>query len=281
MFTSEKELLSVLKNNNHSQVQYIIALDEVGRGCVAGPVLTCATLWMKLKTAEGEGDSWATYVKDSKKLSPQKRLSCFNQVLTHFNFTRENIPYKNSTHFPLQRIMQPKQTQFFIPSHHTTSSHKISSRENDFKCLGFCLGEGSLEEVEQYNIWNAVQIGAGRALLGLKELVLEPLNISNSQIVLLMDGNKFLSVPSIFTDIVQVAVTKGDDLFLSVGLSSILAKVHRDLFMESQEEVYPQFGFGKHKGYGTAFHLDKIQKFGICSLHRQSFLKKYINPVVL
>ncbi|MES2616180.1 MAG: ribonuclease HII, partial [Bdellovibrionota bacterium] len=59
-------------------------------------------------------------------------------------------------------------------------------------------------------------------------------------------------------------------------LSSILAKVHRDLFMEKQEGIYPQFGFAKHKGYGTALHFENIQKHGVCPLHRQSFLKNVL-----
>lgn len=90
-----------------------------------------------------------------------------------------------------------------------------------------------------------------------------------------MDGKHFISIPKEFQDNIQVTVTQADGLFASVGFSSIVAKVFRDSFMESQDNHFPLFGFSGHKGYGTAKHLSLIKQLGLCSLHRKSFLKNY------
>lgn len=266
IFSSELALLNQIKINKSLDVDAIIALDEVGRGCVAGPVLTCASLWVKSSHVKGNKQTWITQVKDSKKLTPSKRLSCYNHVLNDFNFTSSSLPYKNSGLIPYVKLLKSSTVMKF--------ENGATKEKNHMECIGFCLGEGSLDEVEQYNIWNAVQIAFSRALLGLKELFLQEILLS--KVVLLMDGKLPISVPEEFKNIAQVTVVDGDDLFVSVGFSSIMAKVHRDLFMESQDNIYPQFGFSKHKGYGTPFHLEKIREHGPCELHRLSFLKKYI-----
>jgi ribonuclease HII len=275
MFFAEKDLFSLLQKQGKSGIKYIIALDEVGRGCVAGPVLMCASLWVEC--ASEQIPPWISLVKDSKKLSSQKRQVCFESVLRYFDKTFSHIPHKNENNLPDVKLVHPAHTVIF--SMEQSESLKEPSQEG-FQCLGFCLGESSRDEVDSYNIWNAVQIAAGRALVGLQEAVLDPLKINRQMCVLLMDGNKSIVVPSAFQQSVQVTAVKGDDIFVSVGLSSILAKVYRDTFMESQENIYPQFGFAKHKGYGTALHLKKIQEFGLCPLHRLSFLKKYTQPTL-
>lgn len=285
MFFSEYSLLNQAAVKFKKEFTVIIAIDEVGRGCVAGPVLTCASIWVRSQNDGGQ--TWISQVKDSKKLTAKKRLTCFNQVLAYFNYTITSVPFKDAKSIPRMNLLKPKSVLEFAACISPTTKLQddkllaLKHKENNaqhFTCLGFCLGESNISEVEQFNIWNAVQIAAARALLGLKEHFLDELNISLPQIILLMDGNKPLSVPELFLNVVQATAIKGDDLFISVGLSSILAKVHRDLFMENQEEIYPHFGFAQHKGYGTALHLENIQKHGTCALHRLSFLKKYTTP---
>ena len=61
----------------------------------------------------------------------------------------------------------------------------------------------------------------------------------------------------------------------SVAAASILAKVTRDTFMEKMDEQYPEYGFAVHKGYGTRRHYDAIREYGMCSIHRRTFLKKF------
>lgn len=77
-------------------------------------------------------------------------------------------------------------------------------------------------------------------------------------------------------DIKQVAITKGDTISQSIAAASIIAKVKRDRFMDEMDEKYPEYGFKKHKGYGTADHIAAIKKYGPCPIHRKSFIRKYI-----
>ena len=86
---------------------------------------------------------------------------------------------------------------------------------------------------------------------------------------ILVDGNKLpaLSVPA-------MAVVHGDSLSASIAAASILAKVSRDDFMLEQAEIYPEYGFDIHKGYGTKAHTAAILEHGPCPIHRTTFLKK-------
>lgn len=278
-FIHESNLIEQVFLQYQSEVSAIIAIDEVGRGCVAGPVLTCASLWIKSEQAHHQ--SWLPQIKDSKKLTSQKRLACFKAVLSDFHYTLDSLPFKNSTFIPNlsshhkeNLLVKPK----FVFKYKPMTLKKEGQRS--FQCIGFCLGEGHLDEVERFNIWNATQIAASRALLGLEEFYLKKLNTPMARLLILMDGNKPIMVPAHFLNVIQATAVNADDLFPSVGLSSILAKVYRDLYMESQESLYPQFGFAQHKGYATSLHLKKIKEHGVCPLHRLSFLKNYVSSSV-
>ena len=72
------------------------------------------------------------------------------------------------------------------------------------------------------------------------------------------------------------SIIKGDAKVYSISAASIIAKVTRDRIMKEYDEVYPEYGFAKHKGYGTAMHIEAIKKLGPCSLHRKTFIKKII-----
>lgn len=71
------------------------------------------------------------------------------------------------------------------------------------------------------------------------------------------------------------SVIKGDAKMYSIGAASIIAKVTRDRIMREYDEVYPEYGFAGHKGYGTAKHIEAIKNLGICPLHRRSFVKNF------
>lgn len=87
----------------------------------------------------------------------------------------------------------------------------------------------------------------------------------------LIDGNRIKGI-----DIPNETVIKGDAKSASIAAASILAKVSRDRFMVNMAEKYPQYGFEKHKGYGTAMHNEAILKYGPCPIHRKTFLKKLL-----
>ena len=71
------------------------------------------------------------------------------------------------------------------------------------------------------------------------------------------------------------SIIKGDAKEYSIAAASIIAKVTRDRIMRQWDEIYPEYGFEKHKGYGTKAHIEAIKEFGLCSIHRRSFTKKF------
>ena len=87
----------------------------------------------------------------------------------------------------------------------------------------------------------------------------------------LIDGNRIkgMSIP-------HETVVKGDAKSASIAAASILAKVSRDRYITKLAEKYPEYGFEKHKGYGTAAHNEAILKYGPCEIHRRTFLKKLL-----
>ena len=83
---------------------------------------------------------------------------------------------------------------------------------------------------------------------------------------LLIDGIDTIDWPG-----EQTTVVGGDAKSLSIAAASVIAKVTRDRIMVAYDEVYPEYGFAKHKGYGTAAHIDALKTFGMCPIHRRSF----------
>ena len=71
-------------------------------------------------------------------------------------------------------------------------------------------------------------------------------------------------------------IIKGDAKCYNIAAASILAKVTRDRIMRQWDEIYPQYGFAKHKGYGTAAHISAIKEYGLCPIHRRSFTKNFV-----
>ena len=117
----------------------------------------------------------------------------------------------------------------------------------------------SVEEIEEYNILNATFMAMNRAVEKL-EFVPE---------LALIDGNrdKGIKYPS-------RCIVKGDALCADIAAASILAKVTRDRYMYEMAELYPCYGFEKHKGYGTKLHYEALRQFGPSPIHRMSFLRK-------
>ena len=128
------------------------------------------------------------------------------------------------------------------------------------KALAYSIAFASVEEIEEHNILNATYLAMNRAIDGL----------SVKADFALIDGNR---VPKDIKIDCQ-AVVKGDAKSLSIAAASILAKVTRDRLLMEYHDKYPQYNFAKHKGYGTAEHMEAIRKYGISEVHRPSFLKK-------
>lgn len=72
-------------------------------------------------------------------------------------------------------------------------------------------------------------------------------------------------------------IIHGDALSYSIAAASVLAKVTRDRLMLEYDELYPEYGFAKHKGYGTKQHIEALKKYGPCPIHRRTFIKNFFN----
>jgi len=120
----------------------------------------------------------------------------------------------------------------------------------------FAVGIADVETIDRINILQATFIAMRQAVAAL----------STQPDYLLIDGNQ---VPRFAIPL--LALVAGDALSISIAAASIVAKVTRDRMMEEWDQKWPQYGFLKHKGYGTADHLAAIRKWGPCPLHRSSF----------
>lgn len=127
------------------------------------------------------------------------------------------------------------------------------------KAEDYCIARATIAEIEEINILNAAMLAMKRAVLGLE----------TKPVLVLADGNKTPDVPC-----EARAVVKGDGNSASIAAASILAKVTRDRYMLEMAKKYPEYGFEKHKGYGTKLHREKILELGPCPIHRPSFLNK-------
>ena len=129
------------------------------------------------------------------------------------------------------------------------------------KALDYSVASASVEEIEEINILNAAMLAMKRAIDGL----------SIKPDLALIDGNtsRGFTVPT-------KTVVHGDAISQSIAAASILAKVTRDRLCYEYDKEYPEYGFAKHKGYGTKLHTDALKKYGITPIHRPSFLVKVL-----
>ena len=123
------------------------------------------------------------------------------------------------------------------------------------------VGVSDVDIIEEVNILNATKKAMLQAISNLKV---------NPEYVL-VDGNQ-----KIDTDIPLETVVKGDSKSESIAAASIIAKVTRDRLLIEYDKKYPEYGFAKHKGYGTKAHIEAIKKYGLTPIHRPSFCKKFV-----
>ena len=128
------------------------------------------------------------------------------------------------------------------------------------QAAAYCIASVDEATIDKINILQATYLAMTRAAEGL----------SVKPDICLIDGNR--RPPAIVTDC--RTIVKGDAQSMSIACASILAKVSRDRFMRTLDAVYPQYEFARHKGYGTALHIEKLREYGASPVHRRSFLKK-------
>ena len=127
------------------------------------------------------------------------------------------------------------------------------------KALAFCVAEASVAEIDEINILQATLLAMKRAVEGLCLSTLIRYEV-------VVDG---LYVPRVALP--SRAVVEGDRLIAEISAASILAKTARDREMCALDNRYPQYGFARHKGYGTRVHMEALMAIGPCEIHRQSF----------
>lgn len=148
-------------------------------------------------------------------------------------------------------------------------SKKIPEKEREelfwailLNALDIGIGIVDSWEIDRINILRATRQAMHNAVMDLTN------NICGKPDMILIDA---LTIP--FIKIKQMPIIKGDAKSASIAAASIIAKVVRDGIMIKYHSIYPQYGFDKHKGYATKAHLDKIEKYGPCPIHRKSFQK--------
>lgn len=143
-----------------------------------------------------------------------------------------------------------------VLSERKRSALEVEIRE---KAFAFCVAQASVAEIDTLNILQASLLAMKRAVEGLQTAAL-------SRYEVVVDG---LHVPRV--SLPCRAVVEGDRLIAEISAASILAKTARDREMCELDSRYPQYGFARHKGYGTRLHLDALMAVGPCEIHRRSF----------
>lgn len=140
------------------------------------------------------------------------------------------------------------------------------------EAIAYGVGIVSQTEIDRINILNATKQGLKIAVKEMEEDLHRKLKDVIKPEIILVDA-----LTKIDTDnIPYKSIIKGDSKSYSIAAASIIAKVTRDRIMRQWDEVYPMYGFAKHKGYGTAAHISAIKEYGLCPLHRRSFVKNII-----
>ena len=147
-------------------------------------------------------------------------------------------------------------------------SKKLSEKRRDElfgeikeKCVAWSVGIVGPGLIDEINILQATY-EAMRQAIG--KLSVEPELLLNDAV----------TIPGVF--IGQVAIVKGDAKSVSIAAASILAKVTRDQMMVQYDQLFPGYGFARHKGYGTAAHIAAIKELGPCPIHRSTFIKNFV-----
>lgn len=129
------------------------------------------------------------------------------------------------------------------------------------KAVAYGIGIADHKCIDEINILNATK----KAM----EIAIGKLNPKPD--IVLTDAVKLDNLK-----IKQMSIVRGDSLSISIAAASVIAKVTRDRMIEEMDGLYPQYGFARHKGYGTEEHISAIKKYGICPIHRVSFTKNFM-----
>lgn len=159
-------------------------------------------------------------------------------------------------------------------------SKKISEKKREMlyekitnEAISYGIGIISQQEIDEINILQATKKGLTEAIKDMESKLAEKPELG----IIKPDAILVDALTKIDTDgIPYKSIIHGDAISYSIACASIIAKVTRDRIMRQWDEIYPQYGFAKHKGYGTAEHIKALKEYGPCALHRASFIKNFI-----
>lgn len=161
-------------------------------------------------------------------------------------------------------VILPKECEILF----LNDSKKLSEKKREAlfveiqeKAVAWSVGVVGPDVIDQINILQATYEAMRRAIAGL-----------GVQPDLLL--NDAVTIPGVAVE--QIPIIKGDAKSVSIAAASILAKVTRDHMMVEYDALFPEYGFAKHKGYGTADHIRAIRESGPCPIHRRSFIRKFV-----
>lgn len=161
-------------------------------------------------------------------------------------------------------VILPKNCQIL----YINDSKKLSEKMRDVlydeiskEAIAWGVGIVSPERIDEINILQATYEAM--------KIAIDKLDVTPDILF-----NDAVTIPGI--DIMQLPIIKGDAKSQSIAAASIMAKVTRDRLMKQYDELYPEYGFARHKGYGTKAHIEAIKEYGPCPIHRMSFLKNIL-----
>ena len=160
--------------------------------------------------------------------------------------------------------------------YYLNDSKKVSEKRRDIlydeiinSAKAYGIGIVNEKIIDEINILEATHLAMKEAVDNANKMYFDKYKDNIS--MLFVDAMKIKNL-----DIKQVSIVHGDALSISIAAASIIAKVTRDRMMLEYDKKYPDYGFIKHKGYGTKAHIDKLKEIGPCELHRESFIKNFV-----
>jgi len=213
---------------------FVIGVDEAGRGPLAGPVVAAAVAVRKLQ------------VTNYKLQTNQKNQILNNQINPGGKISDEDKMWgmiKDS-----KKLSEKRREEVFE-----------FIKENFYVGVGIC----NHETIDRVNVLEATFLAMKKAVGDLKSQLPD----QKGKIIILVDGDKV--IPNFSGE--QKSIVSGDKLVKSISAASIIAKVTRDRIMNDFDKKYPAYQFAKHKGYGTKIHINALKEHGPCEIHRRTF----------
>jgi ribonuclease HII len=215
--------------------KYIVGIDEVGRGPIAGPVAVCAFVIKDESFLENPTHKKLPPLRDSKKLTKKQRVTWFNflkeaKTKGFCDFAVSFVSSDNIDKFGINKCIQKALNESLV---------KITSQDSSNSSRFTLKGSDATENLKNRASFN-----------------------------IFLDGG--LHAPAEYTN--QETIIKGDELKPVISMASIMAKVSRDRIMLAYAKEYPEYGFDSHVGYGTKAHYAAIKKHGQTPIHRKTFI---------